>query len=88
MVKMPVARLFITALVISIGIGVNIAHAQQQPCAEFMKFGIYDEYDTLSSKKYFELLQKWFCSHQFSSYAEAEKEAAKVGFGMALLHES
>lgn len=54
----------------------------QQSCADLMKFGIYDEYNTLSSREYFKLFQSWLCSSHFSSYDQAKTEATKLGIGI------
>src|SRR4051794_16707854 len=54
----------------------------QAPCSDLMKFGIYDEFNTLSSQNNFKLFQSWLCTSQFSSYQQAKTAAASLGMGV------
>jgi hypothetical protein len=74
--------LTISALFIVLCQVLPVAVYGQQSCSELMKYGIYDEYNTLSSKEYFGLFQSWLCSSHFSSYDQAKTESTKLGIGI------
>jgi len=55
------------------------ASAQQSSCAAFLKFGIYDQYNSASLRTQFRLFQQWFCDSKFKSASEARSSATSLG---------
>lgn len=57
------------------------ASAQVADCASFMKFGIYDHYNTLDETSRFEQFKQWLRQYEKSDYQTASTAANSVGIG-------
>ncbi len=74
---------FFMSLIFIVICSVQPGRAQQeQSCAALLKFGVYDQYDTLTETSQFRLFKTWVCESKFSNYQQAESEAQKLGIGV------
>jgi hypothetical protein len=55
----------------------------QEACSSLLKFGLYDQFDTISSSDDFKLLQSWLCDTNSSNYEKASQAAGSAGFDLA-----
>lgn len=67
---------------------VGVTSLGQEPnsntCADLMKFGIYDEYNTTTDSQKFALTKAFICSSKFASYGEARKSADSWGIDVGI----
>ena len=57
----------------------------QEVCARFMQFGIYDQYNTLSTRTEYRLFQNWFCESHFRTASEAKSAGTSLGISIPII---
>jgi len=67
---------------ITVSIFSAVADAQDS-CPALMKFGIYDQYNTLTTESDFRLVHTWLCDSNFQSYESAHNAGGSAGVDIA-----
>jgi hypothetical protein len=74
-------KLLITVILVAAATSIGLSQGLQQ-CADFMKFGIYDKYQTFSSELRYNQIKEFFKSFNFSSKQNAETKANELGLNL------
>jgi hypothetical protein len=75
--------LLVTACVFAISFSTTVN--AQEACSSLMKFGIYDEDNTASTRTQFRLAKAWLCDTQFQSYEDVRRAGAAIGIDVGVL---